>query len=41
VNYARTSNEQSIVCEETPVPKGVRAEWGWRLLRVRGTLGSL
>src|SRR4051794_39552140 len=35
---ARTAEELSIVCPEDRVPEGVRAERGWRCLRVAGTL---
>jgi uncharacterized protein len=33
---ARTPDEMSIVCRESAVPEGVRAERGWRCLRVAG-----
>lgn len=34
----RTEAELSVVCSEESVPDGVRAERGWRALRVRGPL---
>lgn len=32
----RTAEEVSIVCEAGRVPEGVKAQQGWRALRVRG-----
>jgi len=34
----RTPDELSVVCEERLVPPEVRAERGWRLLQVQGSL---
>ncbi len=34
----RTPDELSIVCDAAEVPQDVRAERGWRMLRVRGPL---
>lgn len=39
VSVTRTDAELSVVCAEAAVPAGVRAEGGWRCLRVRGPLG--
>jgi uncharacterized protein len=39
VSATRTEAELSVVCAEGAVPSGVRAEPGWRCLRVRGPLG--
>jgi hypothetical protein len=39
VSVTRTETELSIVCPEGKVPSAVRAEPGWRCLRVRGPLG--
>ena len=36
-SITRTRDELSIVCPEASVPATVRAEGGWRLLRVIGT----
>jgi uncharacterized protein len=36
-SVTRTSEELSIVCQESIVPEGVRAEKGWRVMRVVGT----
>jgi hypothetical protein len=33
-----TAEELSVVCQESLVPKGIQAEWGWRALRVAGVL---
>jgi hypothetical protein len=33
-----TPDELSVVCPESLVPEGVRAEKGWRALRVAGTI---
>ena len=38
VAVARTPHELSIICEDGAVPKGVRAERGFRALVVRGPL---
>jgi hypothetical protein len=37
-SITRTGEELSIVCREVLVPEGIRAEWGWRALRVAGVL---
>lgn len=37
-SVTRTEAELSVVCAEAAVPAGVRAEGGWRALRVRGPL---
>lgn len=37
-SVTRTATELSIVCSEAAVPAAVRAERGFRALRVRGTL---
>ncbi len=34
----RTDEETSVVCREATVPEGVRAEPGWRAIRVAGPL---
>ena len=34
----RTDAELSVVCDEGAVPEGVRAERGWRALRLRGPI---
>jgi len=39
VSVTRTEAELSIVCLQAAVPPSVRAEGGWRCLRVRGPLG--
>jgi hypothetical protein len=39
VSVTRTDAELSVVCPEDAVPAGVRAEPGWRCLRVVGPLG--
>jgi hypothetical protein len=39
VSLTRTDTELSVVCPEASVPPGVRAEAGWRCLRVKGPLG--
>ncbi len=39
VSWTRTTAELSVVCAEEAVPAGVRAEPGWRCLRVKGPLG--
>lgn len=33
----RTRDELSLVCRESSVPQGVRAQGGWRCLRLEGT----
>ena len=38
VAVTRTATELSVVCAEAAVPTAVRAEPGWRALRVRGPL---
>ncbi len=38
VSVTRTRDELSVVCEEGCVPLSVRAEGGWRALRVAGPL---
>ena len=38
VSITRTSEELSIVCEQEQLPQHVRAERGWRCLRVAGKL---
>ncbi|MDX1548733.1 MAG: ACT domain-containing protein [Rhodothermales bacterium] len=38
VAVTRTPAELSIVCPEAPVPDGIRAERGWRLMAVDGPL---
>jgi hypothetical protein len=38
VSITRTAEELSIVCPQAVVPAEVRAERGWRCLRVAGTL---
>jgi hypothetical protein len=37
-SVTRTGDELSIVCEESTVPDSVRAERGWRSLKVQGPL---
>jgi hypothetical protein len=37
-SITRTGEELSIVCREVLVPEGIRAERGWRALRVGGVL---
>src|SRR4051812_10038212 len=37
-SVSRTSDELSIVCAEEGVPPGVKAEKGWRAIRVAGPL---
>lgn len=39
VSLTRTPDELSVVCPQEGVPPGVRAEPGWRCLRVKGPLG--
>jgi len=38
VSITRTPDELSVVCPQDDVPQGVRAERGWRCLRVAGQL---
>jgi hypothetical protein len=38
LSFTRTSDEDSLVCEEVRVPEGLRARKGYRALRVDGTL---
>ncbi len=38
VSVTRSREELSVVCEERGVPPGVRAETGWRALKVAGPL---
>jgi uncharacterized protein len=35
-SVTRTSDELSVVCAEDQVPRGVAAETGWRVLKVKG-----
>jgi hypothetical protein len=37
-SITRTRDELSIVCPEVVVPKGVKQEAGWRMLKVEGPL---
>jgi hypothetical protein len=37
-SVTRTSEELSIVCDESAVPNDVQAERGWRLLKVEGPI---
>ena len=37
-SVSRTADELSVVCAQSAVPQGVRAEKGWRALRVEGPL---
>jgi hypothetical protein len=37
-SITRTGEELSVVCREALVPEGIRAERGWRALRVAGVL---
>lgn len=37
-SVTRTADELSIICPAPPVPAGVKAERGWRLLKVAGPL---
>jgi len=37
-SITRTADELSVVCPQYVVPDGVRCEWGWRCLRVVGTM---
>jgi hypothetical protein len=38
LSFTRSVSETSVVCEADRVPEGVRAERGYRALRVEGTL---
>lgn len=38
VSITRTPEETSVVCRAEVVPQGVRAETGWRALRIAGPL---
>jgi hypothetical protein len=38
VSITRTPDELSVVCDDDAVPDGVRAERGWRALRVEGPI---
>ena len=38
VSITRTSDELSIVCAENDVPSGVKADRGWRALKIEGPL---
>ena len=37
-SVTRTTDELSIICPAAPVPAGIKAERGWRLLKVAGPL---
>jgi hypothetical protein len=37
-SVTRTGEELSVVCREVLVPEGIRAERGWRAIRVAGVL---
>ena len=37
-SVTRTADELSIICPAAPVPAGIKAERGWRLLKVAGPL---
>lgn len=37
-SLTRTSDELSVVCAEDAVPKDIRCEAGWRILKVAGPL---
>lgn len=37
-SVTRTGDELSIICPAQPVPAGVQAERGWRLLKIAGPL---
>jgi uncharacterized protein len=37
-SITRTSDELSVVCAETDVPAGIKAERGWRSFKVEGPL---
>ena len=38
LSFTRTADEDSLVCEEVRVPEGLRAQKGFRALKVDGTL---
>jgi hypothetical protein len=38
VSITRTSEELSVVCPQTQVPKGTKRDAGWRCLKVKGPL---
>jgi hypothetical protein len=38
ISIARTSDELSIVCDERDMPSGVKADRGWRALKIEGPL---
>lgn len=38
VSITRTRDELSIVCNERDVPSGVKADRGWRALKIEGPL---
>ena len=38
VSLTRTADELSIVCDELSVPPGVKADRGWRALKIAGPL---
>jgi hypothetical protein len=38
INFCRTPEEHSLVCESHYVPEGIKAESGWRCMRVVGVL---
>jgi uncharacterized protein len=38
VSITRTNDELSIVCDERAVPSGVKADRGWRALKIEGPL---
>ena len=37
-SVTRTEAELSVVCAQVNIPSGIQAEYGWRCLRVAGTL---
>lgn len=37
-SVTRSAEELSVICNETAVPAGVRAERGWRVMKVENTL---
>ena len=38
LSITRTADELSVVCLEASIPEGIRAEKGWRALRVAGSI---
>ncbi len=38
LSITRTADELSIVCEEDSIPPGIKAEKGWRAIKVEGPL---